>query len=64
MSAHEQNAQLDAICLAFGEMRKKLELKPQDFPIAYERVTQGSDGTGYQDRYVQALESLIGVMDR
>ena len=64
MSTYEQNARLDAIMLVIGEMRDKLGLKPGDFPIAYKRVTTGSDGTGYQNRYVQTLESLIGVMNR
>ena len=60
MSTHEINAQIDAIGLAFSEMRKALGLKPENFPIAHARVTEGSDGTGYQNTYVPYLEQLIG----
>ena len=61
MSTHEINAQIDAISLAFSEMRKALGLKPENFPISHDRVTKGSDGTGYQNTYVRYLEHLIGT---
>lgn len=61
MSTYEINAQIDALCLAFSDMRKALGLKPESFPTAYDRVTEGSDGTGYQNTYVRCLEHLIGT---
>ncbi len=51
---------LTAITLVLSEMRKHLGLKPEDFRVAYNRVTEGSDGTDYQDEYVMMLKLLIG----
>ena len=61
MATAEQEAQFDALYLVFGEIRTRLQLKPEDFPIALARVNRGSDGTRYQEQYVPTLRRLIGL---
>ena len=49
-----------AITIVLTDLRKHLGLKPEDFSVAFNRVTEGSDGTDYQDDYVMMLKNLIG----
>lgn len=50
----------DAITLVLSALIKQLGLKPEDFSVAFNRVTEESDGTDYQDEYVRMLKYLIG----
>ena len=54
------DARFTALTIVLGDIAKHLGMRPQDFKTAFGRVTEGSDGTPWQDWYCESLEALIG----